>query len=156
MGTDTYGYLPNVTRQQLFDFVKIIDLKASMDPSSLYKEISTMNFTFKGEKRNMNAHDIIIDVEKDEIWHKKKYKKEHESESWSYVKQDKLPDKSKGLWLSMGCWGSSIALMKIFCSYFKGGYINERDTDDKPFYKFRSKKRNIITFVIGESLNESL
>jgi hypothetical protein len=38
-----------------------------------------------------------------------------------------------GIWLSIGCFGNSVEIMKYLCETF-GGYLDENDCDDEPFY----------------------
>jgi hypothetical protein len=116
MGVDTYCYLLNVNRQQLFDFIKIINPSATIIDSDTNSEVATIYYKFHRVSRLMSSHDTVIDVEKDEAQTFKKYKRKHESDSWGYVK-DKLPDKTSGVHLSTGYWAESVAFMKLICSY---------------------------------------
>lgn len=38
-----------------------------------------------------------------------------------------------GVWLSLGCWGNSVEIIKGIASYF-GGCIDENDCDEEPYY----------------------
>lgn len=38
-----------------------------------------------------------------------------------------------GVWLSLGCYGKSVEILRYLCETF-GGYLDENDCDDKGFY----------------------
>lgn len=37
-------------------------------------------------------------------------------------------------YLSLGCWGNSVDIMKELVAHFGGGWIDENDCDDKEYY----------------------
>lgn len=41
-----------------------------------------------------------------------------------------------GLYLSLGCFGNSVSVLKDICEKF-GGFIDENDSDNVPFYPIR-------------------
>jgi len=152
MGIDTRAYYPNVSKKQIIDFLHIISKKVNKentyDNVKGVEGLSTIDFELKGEQRSMHMHDVVIDVEKDEAKTIKKYKKAHESESWLYVKQDKLPDHTSGTTVSVGYWGSAVQLFTIM-AYLWGGYVDEQDTDSEPHYKIKKDHKALIRYLFG-------
>jgi phage protein D len=152
MGIDTRAYYPNVTKKQIIDFLKIVgkDVRKENTYSDMkgMEGYSSIDFKFKDEQRSMHMHDVIIDVGKDEARYLKKYKKQRESESWIYVKQDGLPDHTKGTTLSVGYWGSGVILFTIM-AYLWGGYIDEQDTEGKKHYRIKKDHRALIRYLFG-------
>lgn len=41
---------------------------------------------------------------------------------------------SETTYLSLGCWGSSVEIIKEIVAHFGGGWIDENDCDDKEYY----------------------
>jgi hypothetical protein len=150
MGIDTRAYYPNVTKPQIISFLKVVCSKVNDERTfSDMKGMdgySNIDFTFMGENRSMHIHDTDIDVEKDEARVFKKYKEKHQSDSWIYVNQDGLPDKTKGTSLSLGYWGGGVELFTLM-AYLWGGYIDERDTDSKKHYKVKKDHKYLIKYL---------
>jgi hypothetical protein len=154
MGVTTKAYYPNITKSQIIEFLHIISKEVGKErPASGedLKEYSSIVLEFNDKKRTIQMLDTIIDLEKDEAIYLKKYKELHSSTSWQYVKQDKLPDLTKGTLISLGYNDDAIQLFTII-AFLCGGYINERDTDDKPYYKVKKNHRALISYLFGENL----
>jgi len=147
MGVDTKAYYINITRDQLFDFIKLfLDNNAKHELRSIiHEDYSQIHFTYKNEYRDMNVHRTDIDVKRD----MKKYnvKDPTEVDSGVYVDQQGLPDKTKGTKASLGKWGNSIEIMKIIAYYFSG-YVDEDDCDSKDFYFIKKNLHKLIKSII--------
>jgi hypothetical protein len=147
MGVDTRAYYLNITREELFNFVKTVfdkNAKHELKPR-INKDYSNIDFKYGGESRTMHVHRTDIDVERD----MKKWKADEPTDvdSGVYVHQDGLPDKSKGIMVSLGMWGGSIEIVEILAMYF-GGYIDERDTDSKPYYYIKKNLQKLIRSIL--------
>lgn len=114
--------------------------------SSDWEEYITINFQYKGEGRTLHMHNLNINQARDI----KKWKSKN-VDSVSYVKQG-LPDKIKGTLTSLGFWGRSVELMKIFGYYF-GGFIDEQDTDDKDFKPIAKNHHRLIALLFSTKLS---
>jgi hypothetical protein len=149
VGIDTHAYYPNVNKPQIIDFIKLIGTDVGKERT--YDDMegySNIDFQFRGEPRSMHMHDVIIDIDKDEARYFNKYKKQHESESWIHVKQDKLPNHTKGTSVSVGYWGSAVMLFTIMACLW-GGYIDEQDTDAGGHYKVKKDYRALVRHLFG-------
>jgi len=74
-----------------------------------------------------------------------------------------------GVWLSIGCYGKSVEIMKHLCETF-GGYLDENDCDDEGFYpinfelyekgvlmtELNSLRHEIITRLGYQNLNATI
>jgi hypothetical protein len=146
MGTDTKGFYPKVTREQMLNLVNALATSMTGPRDTSYKEYVTVNFQYKGEGRTLNIHDLSINQERDI----KKWKSKN-VDSVSYVKQG-LPDKTKGTLTSLGFWGRSVELMKIFAYYF-GGFVDEQDTDNKDFKSIAKNHHKLIALLFSTKLS---
>jgi hypothetical protein len=81
-----------------------------------------ISFTHNGEKRSLFYYKSNINT----------------YENLEYYKPDGLEEmvKLETTALSFGCWGSSVEIMREIVSYF-GGWVDENDYDDKPFYELQ-------------------
>ena len=48
--------------------------------------------------------------------------------------------KAETTYISLGCWGSSVAIIKEIIANFNGGWIDENDCDGDDYYKVKPKK----------------
>lgn len=78
-----------------------------------------IEFNYKGEQRSaFYFYDSINCYENLDYYTKKGLKK--------MVKMEKT-------YLSLGCWGNSVEIMKQILDEFEGGWLDENDCDDVPF-----------------------
>lgn len=146
MGVDTHGFVLNTTREEVFQFIQnAFDKSAEYEQTTISDSYSIAHFNFLGEKRMMHLHQTTIDVKAD----MKKWKTEDplETDSGSHVAEG-LPDKSKGVYMSLGMWGSSIKIMKILAMYFDG-YVDDNDSDVEDYYRVKKDLRNLIKEIWG-------
>lgn len=64
-----------------------------------------------------------------------------------------------GVWISLGCFGNSVEIMKYLCETF-GGYLDESDCDDQGFYPINielynqgkefTKRDELVNRIIAE------
>jgi len=123
MGTDTKAFFPNVKREQVIKILKMWDptkikVKPSGDADSVY-------FNYKGEDRMLHLS----------------------NEAYFTTSRDiGLPNNTNGVWSSFGAYGKAVEIVKMIC-YIVGGYIMERDIEDKPFYKVNKNPRKLIKVI---------
>ena len=141
MGVDTNAYIINIDINKLYDFLNIIfkDVKIKDTHYNEYKTISFNN-------RTLHVHDIYIDIDKEkQEYIKKGWSLKNTTESEVKVKKG-LPNKTKGLYLSLNLWGNSIKIMEMICYYF-GGYILENDIRDSKYSKIEKNHRKIVKII---------
>lgn len=46
-------------------------------------------------------------------------------------------------YLSLGCWGSSIEIIRELVAHFGGGWLDENDCDDKVYYLIENKSNSL-------------
>lgn len=139
MGTDTKAYYPNTTKPQIIDFIKKFSTR--IEKELLFKDMegySRLGFAYRGEDRDLNLHNLDIDTERDD----------EDSDSWVYAKENKLPDKTKGVLTSFGWWGRSVEIVTLMAYYF-GGYVNEKDTSDPKFRRVKKDHRALIRYLFN-------
>ena len=147
MGVDSKAYVPYLNREELVSFLEFIGKNVNLESTS-YQSYKTISFKFGEEDRILHTHDLDLREEKV----KERYKKEgwtynyEKTEYASYLEQG-LPDGTYGLLLDFSLWGQAIELLTIICKRF-GGYLDENDSDDKPFYKIDKDLRDIIIILM--------
>jgi len=148
MSIDRLIYCPDLQLSKLYDFIHIFDNKATQNKTDIGDRfIHYINFNFYGEDRMLT----IMDLEINSV----KAKKRARDEGWEYSETDdyqqinynKLPDKTKGLRLSIKLWGLSDVLMKLICYRF-GGYYLENDSTETEYKKIDPNYRKIIKEVL--------
>lgn len=123
------------------DFIKEIYDKNK----NIYSEHGFIFFKYNGQKRNLFYC----------------YNSYNEYENLKYYKKHGLENmvKSETTFISLGCWGSSVEIIKELVTYF-GGYIDERDCDDEEYYYIspsqtdRRKELPPIIYMTREELNK--
>ena len=57
-------------------------------------------------------------------------------ENLEFYSKHNLKDRveTESTYLSLGCWGSSVEIIKEIVAHFGGGWIDENDCDDKEYY----------------------
>ena len=148
MGIDTKAFIKS-DLNGIFNFITTcIDSNALLEHTR-DPEYNIINFNYINEKRRLNVHKLDFDgifVEKDEERYFKKYGVRGESSSILLYNRG-LPDRTKGISISLGQWGNSILICDILCSYF-GGWVNEFDTIDE--YREGRSRRMVMKYILGE------
>jgi hypothetical protein len=141
MGVDTHGFVLNTTRERIFEFIqRAFDRNARYEQTNISEDYSTVHFNFLSEKRMIHLHRTVIDVKAD----MKRWKTDDPLETDSGVHIDEgLPDKSKGVYMSLGMWGSSVKIMKMLAMYFDG-YVDDNDSDAEYYYRVKRNLRKLI------------
>lgn len=62
--------------------------------------------------------------------------------------------KSETTYLSLGCWGSSIKIIKEIVAYFGGGWVDDNDCDDIPYYPVELNKYGNIKPVVYVTMED--
>lgn len=91
----------------------------SEDNTREYYDCGSICFDCKGEKRKLfySYHNIRLTED---------YNKADEAEKEAFS--------CETTYISLGCCGSSIEIIKDILAYFGGGWIDENDSDNKPFH----------------------
>lgn len=121
MGLDTHGLIyPNVSVEEVYaHIVKYVDKEAKFHRDSnvsneFHKDWVIITFTHKNENRNLSCGIF----------------KRYEDDNYDFLGTD---HDDWYTWLSLGCWGNSVDLMRSIVSRF-GGWVDDNDCDDEPYY----------------------
>ncbi len=148
MSVNTILYCPELKLDSLYKFIYIFDNKASQSKVDIGDRfIHYINFNFYGEDRKLTMQNMEINS----IKAKQKAKQEGwnytDTDDYLHIKNNKLPDKTKGLRISIGKWGLSTVIMRLICYHF-GGYCLENDSIEVEYKKIDPNYRKIIKEVI--------
>ena len=145
MGVDTNVYIVDIDVNELHNFLDKMfkDVKIK---DTHYNEYKTISFNHGKNNRTLHVHNIYIDIDREkQEYIKKGWSLKNETESEGRVKKG-LPNKTKGLYLSLNLWGNSIKIMEIICYYF-GGYILENDIRDSKYSKIKKNYRELTKII---------
>jgi len=97
-------------------------------------------FNYKGEARSLfYMYDNIYHLESNE------YYEEHDLSELI---------NAETTYLSLGCWGASVDIIKEIIENFGGGWLDENDCDDTPYYKVAYNKDETISPVVYVTMSE--
>lgn len=144
MGVDTNGRLiGNISPEEVLNFIRQkydANAKSSVKIKNygiIKKDWIITNgfieFTYNNENRRLFYYKSNI----------------NSYENLEFYSKHNLEDmvKSETTLISLGCWGSSIEIIKDIVTHF-GGWIDENDCDDKEFYPIIKNSNENITPVI--------
>lgn len=157
MGVDTKAFIKSDV-DGIYSFIKrAFDSDAIFEPSGFSNDYNIIIFSFGKERRRLNCHNMRfggVFVEKEEEWYYNEYQTREESQSYVLNKYEGIPDKTKGINLSLGYGGSSVEIMKAFANEF-GGWIDESDSDAIGHERVKKKtaRRDIIRAIFTKADN---
>ena len=59
---------------------------------------------------------------------------------------DGIPPNAKGTWSSFGAYGRAVEIVTMIC-YMFGGYVLERDIEDKPYYRVNKSRHKFVKLI---------
>lgn len=160
MGANSHAFLPDTTYDEFYSTINELFLDVNEYSPSEFNNLRNISIIYNGERKSISLWEIIIDVEKyNEIndYLKDKdytaYTKDLQkySDSLNHV-SDGLPDKSWGIFISLGVSDTCIEICQILATIFDG-YVSENDSQDENFYRMRQsepKMKMIVERVFEE------
>ncbi len=166
MSTDTKGRIKGYIRhEEIFNFIRQKYDKMSRNhvEKYIYKPIKEINWAYKINKHsedNENWYSIYgrIDFnyhgEERSLFYS--YDNLNHFENVGYYSANGLKDMvlAETTYISLGCWGSSVEIVKEIVSHFGGGWIDENDCDDKEYYPIELNADGNIKPVQYVTMNE--
>lgn len=150
MGVDSRAFLPDVSKEDIKNFISLIANKVSLENSGVDEEYKILTFLYKGEDRRLNLQsrylkkeDYIANIMKKYLKDRKTAEKWWEVDEVELAKLQNVPLGKNGTYCSFGYWGRSVEILTILCHRF-GGYLDESDSDDKEYEKIKKDYREII------------
>lgn len=154
MGVNSNGFYPNVDKDDIKNFIKLIAKNVSLRGSGIGEDYSILSFSLKNEKRIMNLFDRYYEKEdyiRDKISRYNITRKE--AEDW--WEEDLVPDaKSQniqlgknGTFVSLGNNDLAVEVVYMIAYYF-GGYVDEKESGR--YNKIEKNHKEIVKIIFGE------
>ena len=156
MGVDTHGIIKGFVRpEEVFNFIRQKWDKNTTNGVNkrVNCPISECNWDYK-----INEHS-----EDNENWYTTcgficfKYKEEDRMLFYNYDNLNSFENleyyskygleymvRTETTYLSLGCWGSSVEIIRELVAHFGGGWLDENDCDDKEYYPIELKEDGSI------------
>lgn len=153
MGVDSRAFLPNISKENIRDFMKNVASNVVLKDSNVDEEYKVLLFSYRGEDRKLNLHQRYLN-KNDYVNHViERYSiDKEEAEQWwkddevEAAKATGLPLGNNGTYCSLGYWGTSVEILKTLCYRF-GGYLDESDSDSEDYYKVKKNPREIVKII---------
>lgn len=166
MGLDTKGKIKGFIRyEEIINFIRQkYDKNVTNDiKKTVYRPISEIEWKYRvNEHSEDNENEYSISGRIDFNYHGEQrsmfyaYDNVNSYENLDYYSELGLKDMvlAETTYISFGCWGSSVEIAKEIVSHFGGGWIDENDCDDKPYYPIETNPDGSIKPVQYVTMEE--
>lgn len=149
MGVDTRVYIPGITIDDFYKFIKTISQTSKIN-STIYANMWQIDFTFFTEDRTAFVHNITISSKQAKKRAKENNWEYEGTDDYNYIHERKLPDNTQGILSSLGLWGLSKQIMQLICYRF-GGYFLSDDSKYIEYTKISKDLRKLIKEVFYDN-----
>jgi hypothetical protein len=166
MGVDTHGKIKGfIKHEEILNFIR-----QKWDTNATHNVQKKLNGPISGVtwEYKMNEHSednenwyyvsgfIRFDYLEEERMLFYMYDNVNHLENMDYYEPKGLSDmvKAETTYLSLGCWGSSVDIIKELVAHFGGGWVDDNDCDEVPYYTVESKQDENINPVKYVSMEE--